>query len=88
MADELVAVSVLNGEVKVGDTIAYATRAGSWMDMNIATVLRIAGRSHGWKNEIVPVLKVEVVKSSRYPVHMDPYKTTVGTLNRVVKLNG
>jgi hypothetical protein len=92
MADELVAVSVLNGEVQAGDTIAYATRTGSWMDMNIATVLGIGERNVcGWGDRVeavVPVLKVEVAKSSRYPVDMDPYKATVGRLNRVVKLNG
>jgi hypothetical protein len=84
--DKLVAVSVLNGEVQAGDRVAYATRHGSWMDMNIATVLEVGEKDHAWKTlERIPVLKVEVTRSSSYR-QMQPYKTTVTVLDRVVKL--
>jgi hypothetical protein len=84
MSDHLVAVSVLNGEVQIGDRVAYATRFASSMDMQIATVLEITGKEN-WRGVIEPKLKVEVTKGSGYYQEL-PYKTTIGCLDRVIKL--
>lgn len=79
-------VKVLNGEVGVGDTIAYAVRAGSWMDMRIAIVDEITDKPHEWEDKTVPVLKVTVTQASDAYATLLPRKTSVSVLDRVVKL--
>jgi hypothetical protein len=85
MADELRAVSVLNGEVQAGHRVAYATRSGSWMEMNIARVVEVGERDHPWvTGEKNPILKVRVEQCSGGR----PSSTirTLDQLDRVVKL--
>lgn len=79
-------VSVLNGEVRAGDTIAYATRISAHTYMHIGKVLEVTEKPHAWKTLVtVPVLKVEVFKSSGW--HNVPRKVTLDVLDRVVKLD-
>jgi hypothetical protein len=80
----MITAQVLNGTVKIGDTIAYSVKTGAIHDMNIATVRDIRNKSHDWKDEIVQVLKVKVTKSSGYADV--PRTVTVSVLDRVVKL--
>lgn len=82
--DELVAVSVLNGEVKAGDRVAYATRSGSWMTMNIALVAEVAEREPVYDDRKIPVLKVRVEQSS--DSFVPDRIRTLDQLDRVVKL--
>lgn len=67
---------VLNGEVQPGDRVAYATRQGSWMTMNIARVVAVGEQGR--------CLDVQVEQSS------DGYANDririLGVLDRVVKL--
>jgi hypothetical protein len=80
---------VMNGKVGVGDTIAYATRQGSSLDMRIAVVLDIAlvenPRWYVADKPVVPVLKVRVTQTSESFMAV-PYETKITVLDRVVKL--
>jgi hypothetical protein len=77
---------VLNGEVKAGDTIAYATRGGSSLDMSIGTILDVFEKDHNWKSGVkVPVLRVKTTQSTdNYNL---PRTVTVNVLDRVVKMS-
>lgn len=76
---------VLNGEVQAGDRVAYATRRYSHMDMHIGRVLEVTEKDHAWKEGVkVAVLKLEVEQSTGWGNL--PRKTTIGVLDRVVKL--
>jgi hypothetical protein len=69
------ALKVLNGYVQIGDKIAYATRSGSYMTMNIGTVTEVRDKAGK--------IKVRVDQSS------DGFYTKIVTLEilgRVVKL--
>jgi hypothetical protein len=69
------AAKVLNGEVQAGDRVAYATRYGSWMTMNIAKILEV--RQDGG-------LTVQVEQTSNRYANDRP--RILGVLDRVVKL--
>lgn len=84
MSDIPVAVSVLNGEVQVGDKIVYAAKDGDCAGIRIARVLEIYGRVDSWTGRTRPVLKVQIIKASRS--RMSGHKTSVAELDRVVKL--
>jgi hypothetical protein len=70
------AAKVLNGSVQEGDRVAYASRSGSWMSMNIGIVTQVKPLGHP--------IKVRVEQSS------DPWPhdkaVTLTRLDRVVKL--
>lgn len=84
MTTAVSAVKVMNGEVAIGDTIAYAVRQGSSLDMNIATVLAVTVRQKTYSKATVPILRVQVIETTSW--RKPPYETTVGVLSRVVKL--
>jgi len=76
---------VLNGEVQAGDRVAYATRSGSWMTMNIGQVTEVGERVFGyWTDRKVPILKVKVDQSS--DSFVSGRVRTLDQLDRVVKL--
>ena len=93
-------VEVVNGYVRVGDTVAYPVRWGSTMDMKLArvkSVERIA--KYAWEKDdptadLITVLKVRVFGGSDFnwqgnkPDEECQYDTTIRVLDRVVKLNG
>lgn len=75
---------VLNGEVQAGDRVAYATRCGSRMTMNIGLVVEVAERELSYSDRKVPIFRVQVEQSS------DSFASdrirTLDQLDRVVKL--
>lgn len=72
-------VKVLNGEVSVGDTIAYSTRSGSSHEMTIAEVVEIPAG--------FPCLKVRMVEATDSKWRAHPKQIlTLTVLDRVVKL--
>lgn len=69
----------LGNEIKIGDTIVYPTRAGSWMEMNTAVVYELfmddTYRGPQYK-----------LKATRVPNEWSPKaaKVTISCLGRVV----
>jgi hypothetical protein len=79
-------VKVLNGTVQAGDTVAYATRGGSSMDMSIGTVLEVTEGPHPYRyGETSPVLRLQVTQST--DSYTLPREVKVKILDRVVKVN-
>jgi hypothetical protein len=90
MTDELVAVSCLNGEIEVGDSVAYAVgnaRNGSGMRLGfvkaikgpdtITVTVTASSGGTGCQWEII---------DGRYHYHFEPYDKTISYLDRVVKV--
>lgn len=81
----MITAQVLNGTVKIGDKIAYATRGGSSLDMSIGFIWDIIEKDHSWKSGVkVNVLKVKVLRST--DTYNVPRNVTVAVIDRVVKL--
>jgi hypothetical protein len=83
--------AVLNGEVHAGDSVAYATHAGSLTQMHIGTVVGIELYDHPWANRKARRLKVRVTRESGYhdnhsSLDVAERLRTIERLNRVVKL--
>lgn len=75
----------MNGIVEWGDSVAYATRGGSSLDMNIGVILEVLEVPHPWKDgETINKLRVQTEEST------DTYRllrtAVIGQLHRVVKL--
>jgi hypothetical protein len=86
MSTESLRAQVLNGTVGVGDKIAYATRTGSSMDMNIGTVTDVSEREHPWRSGVTTfALKVNVTEST--DTYTLPRNVTITVIDRVVKLS-
>lgn len=78
---------VLNGEVGVGDRVAYATRDGNCAAIHMGTIVEIREKPHAWKQLVtVTVLKVKVDVETDTEWHSRETPRTVGQLDRVVKL--
>jgi hypothetical protein len=69
---------VLNGPVYAGDRVAYATRCGSWMTMNIARVTEVIPPENGGGLRVLVEQSSDSYVSDRIRI--------LGVLDRVVKL--
>ena len=73
---------VLNGTVKAGDRVAYATRAGDRAAIHLGTVEEVTTRA-GW-NLVRTVLKIRIEHETGGPGVQKV--RTVAELDRVIKL--
>ena len=77
---------VLNGVVEVGDSVAYATRGGSSLDMNIGVVLEVLEVPHPWRSNGDTINKLRVRTETSTDIYRLPRTVVIGQLYRVVKL--
>lgn len=76
---------VLNGEVQVGDRVAYATRDGNCAAIHLGTVVGIREKPHSWREGVkVTTLKVQVEIETDPAWHSRTIPRTIGQLDRVV----
>jgi hypothetical protein len=79
---------VLNGEVRPGDRVAYATRVGNCAAIHLGTVVEIREVPHSWREGVTVTklrIKVEAETQAYYSDGRERIRT-IGELDRVVKL--
>lgn len=78
----------LNGELKVGQKVAYPTRQGSSLDMTIAEVVDIKTKKHRWRaGEYTFVVVKRIKTTGYYQPRKDAKLVPVHCLDRVVIVN-